>query len=140
MIFNRATCRELSAEAVRVLQEHFGNRVHVKANNGTIGISNYMAKIEFANIAADGVAETQVVRDFCRLAPTWGLTSNHLGAEFTSRGRRFKICGAKPKSYKYPILADRLNHDGIPSGQVFKFQPSYIVSLVSVEVITPFIR
>ena len=60
-------------------------------------------------ITADGKA-------FIEQAVFYGLKPEDLGQEFTSRGKKFRITGLKPRSRKYPVLAEE-----VATGKTYKF-------------------
>lgn len=50
-----------------------------------------------------------MAQDFITHCHSFGLTPEDLGREFSQfGGNTFKICGIKPKSYKYPIIAEKV--------------------------------
>lgn len=73
----------------------------------------------------DSVGEvvTPEAQDFKRCAVMFGLKPEDLGREFMAlSGKRFKICGAKPRNRKYPILAKCVITD-----KVYKFSENQVV-------------
>lgn len=46
----------------------------------------------------------------------YGLDNIEFGHTFSRRSVRYKVCGVKPRSRKYPVLA------ADPNGKVYKFQ------------------
>jgi hypothetical protein len=120
-MFDRQRCKTIGEETLRALRDHFGDRFQVEHKGGKFGGGSYVMKIELAETSPDGVADTREVQDFRLLAKLWGMSENHLGTSFDSRGRTFKVVGARPKNFKYPILAKRAD------GRVFKFKPETVL-------------
>jgi len=87
--------------------------------------SNCVFKVELAAIGQDGVAQTQEVKAFATYAMRFGLSPDDFGAEFSHRGSRFRVRGIKPKSTRYPVLAERLS-----DGKTFKFEAELVKSLL----------
>ena len=73
-------------------------------------------------ISEDGVVQTPERTDFIALAKFHGLDPEWIDKEFTSRGDTYRICGLKPRSRTYPILAKNLL-----TGKTFKFGASDVV-------------
>lgn len=76
-------------------------------------------------VTTDSVGEvvTPEAQDFKRCAAMFGLKAEDLGREFTApSGKRFRICGAKPRNRKYPILAKCVMTD-----KVYKFPEDQVV-------------
>ena len=73
-------------------------------------------------ISEDGVVQTPERTDFIALAKFHGLDPAWIDKEFLSRGDTFRICGLKPRSRKYPVLAKNLL-----TGKTFKFDASEVV-------------
>jgi hypothetical protein len=55
-------------------------------------------------------------KEFRKYAAMFGLKPADLGREFTSRGEKFRICGLKSRSPKFPVLAENIR-----TGKVYKF-------------------
>lgn len=93
----------------------------------TLGNASFGAtvnfKLEAAPINENGEATSGKAEAFKLYAPMFGLKPEHLNAEFTSRGDKFKVVGFAPKSRKFPVLAERLC-----DGKVFKFPVESIKS------------
>ena len=72
---------------------------------------------------AAGDVVTPEAQDFKRCATLFGLKPEDLGRVFLSpTGKRFRICGAKPRNRKYPILAKCVLTD-----KVYKFPEDQVV-------------
>ena len=106
--FDRTTCRLLGEEvnaALQVIAKKYG--IVLRAGGGRFESSNYRFKVEASIIDASGTAKTPAVSDFERYAEMFGLQKTDLGKPFLCRGISYAVCGAKPRSHKFPILADR---------------------------------
>ncbi len=107
---NKATAKEIGAaveSALASVAEQFGLEVSVRG--GTFDAGSFKPKVEFttANAAEE---------DFVTYASLYGLDACHWGAEFTSKGKRFRISGLAHRSRTYPILATE-----IATGKQYKF-------------------
>lgn len=54
--------------------------------------------------------------EFKRYAIMFGLSPDDLGREFTTYQGTYRICGLKPRSEKYPVLAENVR-----TGKIYKF-------------------
>ena len=80
-------------------------------------------KLQTVVTDVSGEVVTSEAQDFKRCAVLFGLKPEDLGREFVSpQGKRFKICGAKPRNRKYPILAKC-----VTTGRVYKFPEDQVV-------------
>lgn len=64
----------------------------------------------------DGNALKTEAKDFLKAGRMYGFEPGDLGKEFKSRGETFRITGLKPKSRKYPVLAEN-----VKTGKSYKF-------------------
>jgi len=98
--------RDSITSALEDIEEFYG----VKFSLGTISYSKNdgHAKLNWAEIDSNTkndkyvVAETALRKNLMR----YGLEPSIIGFEFSFRGDTFKVVGAKPRSYKYPILTE----------------------------------
>ena len=102
-------------QAAEQLAEEHG--IHLTASTGHISYDGRgcTIKVEVCDLV-DGVAQTIEARDFASMCHYWGLKPSDLGAEFVNKGRRFKLSGLKPRSPKFPFLAENLD-----DGKNYKF-------------------
>ena len=56
-----------------------------------------------------------------------GLADVEFGARFEIQGTTYSICGLKPRSRKYPVLAKQ-----IPTGKTYKFAVDSVKKAVGV--------
>lgn len=99
-------------EAEKVLQDHFGDRVHVERRRTTYSPGNCTTKFQFAQVTEDG-AMTKERQDFESYAGSYGLDPDDFGAEFTTfRGDTYRIIGLNTRARKYPIVAEKVGNGG----------------------------
>lgn len=109
----RAIHEEVNA-AMAVIAEKRG-LVFRKAN-ARFGSDSFGTKVEFAEVNGSGAATAEEL-DWKRSAHLFGLDPLFLGMTFTDySGRTFKVVGLKPRSKKYPVLAEN-----VATGKRFKF-------------------
>ena len=89
--------------AVKPLAEELG--VAIDLGNCTFKTSNCKFQLKFAVLDPDGEAITEESESFRSSAKLFGLEPDDLGKEFTYRRQSYTICGLKPKSRKYPVIA-----------------------------------
>ena len=97
--------------------------VTIKVGHASYSSSNVTYKVEVATESDDGTANTKDAEAFRLNAKAWGLSPDDLGKTFAvPRHPRtiYKIIGARPQSWKYPILAETQN------GKVYKFPASSV--------------
>ena len=71
----------------------------------TFQTSNCRFQLKVAVIDSDGKPMTEDADAFRRNAKLFGFESDDLGKEFVFQEQRYTICGFRPKSRKYPIIA-----------------------------------
>lgn len=101
------------------------HEIQVVVGNGVLTSSNVTFKVELAELADNGEAQTREISNFKKYAAILGLKPEDLGRTFESRGKTLKIIGCKPSSSKYPILAQDVN-----TGRHFKFPAAYVKNLL----------
>jgi hypothetical protein len=113
--------REDLQAALKVVSDKHG--IQIEVGRATFTPKNATFKVEIATVSEDGTANTQEATNFIQFCSLYDLKPEHLGAEFTFRGDRYKVAGlASGRSHKFPILADR-----IPDGKTFKFPAESVV-------------
>lgn len=107
-MINRSLLRILRPEIEEALKE-VGEKYKLKFSVGRASFSDHNAtfKLELATISKDGKVKSRTASDFELYAASWGLEPEDLGKTFQYAGDNYKIVGAKPRSYKYPILVER---------------------------------
>ena len=91
-------------EAVfKPLAEELGLAIEV--GSCTFNASNCRLQLKVSVLDGDGKAMTEESESFRSNAKLFGLEPDDLGKEFTFRGQLYAICGLKPKSRKYPVIA-----------------------------------
>ena len=71
----------------------------------TFQASNCRFQLQVAVIDSDGKPMTEDADAFRRNAKLFGFESDDLGKEFVFQGQSYMICGFRPKSRKYPVIA-----------------------------------
>jgi len=115
--FDRPTIKRLRSEiddALLELSEKYG--IEIKTGSASFSNTNVTFKLELATVGSDGEVNTKEMDDFRHNAWRFGLSEDDLGKEFTHRGNRYRVVGMKPRSPKYPIIAERIG-----DGARFKF-------------------
>ena len=116
---NRNNAKDISAEVMKALgklEKKLG--VSFSRGNGKFDDNMFSMKITATANASDGSSQSKEEVDFVSSAFRFGLKKEDLGKTFTANGMSFKICGLKPKSRKYPVLAKNM------MGKVYKFAAS----------------
>ena len=89
--------------------------VKVQLGNASYSDSNATFKLEVSDVNADGSVLSKDAEAFQKQAKFFGLEPEDLGSTFKQNGQEFTICGLKPRSHKYPVLAKN------GKGQTYKF-------------------
>ena len=95
--------RERLKAAVKSLAEELG--VVIDIGNCTFKMSNCRFQLKVAVLDTDGKAVTEESESFRSNAKLFGFEPGDLGKEFIFQGQSYTICGFKPKSRKYPLIA-----------------------------------
>ena len=112
--------------AVKPLAEELG--VAIDLGNCTFKTSNCKFQLKFAVLDPDGKAMTEESESFTSSAKLFGLEPDDLGKEFMYRRQSYTICGLKPKSRKYPVIARSDN------GKDYKFACRTVLEALGREV------
>ena len=105
--------RERLKTAVKPLAEELG--VTIDLGNCTFNMSNCRFQLKLALLDSKGKPITEEVDSFRSNAKLFGFEPDDLGKKFTFQGQPYAICGLKPKSRKYPVIAQSDN------GKNYKF-------------------
>jgi len=89
--------------AVESLAEELG--VVIDLANCTFKTNNCRFQLKVAVLDPDGKAITEEIDSFRSNAKLFGFEPDDLGKEFIYRRQSYTICGLKPKSRKYPVIA-----------------------------------
>ena len=112
---DRSTARSLMESLKSFLgpfeEEH---DVKITVGTGNFDSSTLNLKLEIAELSENGEALSRAANDFKTLAPSFGLLPDDLGKEFKTPQGVYKIVGLKPRSYRYPVIAES-------RGKRFKF-------------------
>ncbi|MBN2272139.1 MAG: hypothetical protein JXN61_16110 [Sedimentisphaerales bacterium] len=112
--------------AVTPLAEELG--VAIDFGSCTFNTSNCKLQLKVSVLDGDGRAITEEGESFRNNAKLFGLEPDDLGKEFTFRGQSYTICGLKPKSRKYPVIARSDN------GKDYKFPCRTVLEALGREV------
>ena len=99
--------------AVKPLAKELG--VTIDLGNCTFRTSNCRFQLKVAVLDPNGKPITEEINSFKSNAKLFGFEPADLGKEFTFQGQSYTICGLKPKSRKYPVIAQSGN------GKNYKF-------------------
>ena len=105
--------RKRLAAVFQPLAEELG--VVINVGNCTFGENNCRFQLNVALLDSDGKAITEEADCFRSNAKLFGFEPDDLGSKFTFRGQSYSVCGLKPKSSKYPVIAKGGN------GKSYKF-------------------
>ena len=89
--------------ALTPLAEELG--VAIDFGSCTFKTNNCRLQLRVSVLDPDGKAITEESESFRSSAKLFGLEPDDLGKEFTFRSQLYTICGLKPKSRKYPVVA-----------------------------------
>jgi hypothetical protein len=104
--FNRQNIRQINAEmeaALTAIANKYG--VDVKLGNTRFTGDNFTTKVQVATVGESGITMSKEATDFDRYKTILGIKMD-LGQEFQRNGKTYKIIGLKPRSKKYPVLAE----------------------------------
>ena len=109
--------REKMNEALAVLEE-IG--IHTNVTNISYQDQNATVKVEISVMGENGEIVSKEALDYERYRDMYELPE--LGTTFQNRGQTYTITGLKPRSHKYPVLAERAD------GKTFKFPRSAVTN------------
>ena len=112
--------------AVKPLAKELG--VMIDLGNCTFQTSNCRFQLKVAVLDPNGKPITEEIDSFRSNAKLFGLEPEDLGKEFVFRGQSYTICGFKPKSRKYPVIAQSDN------GKNYKFACQSVLRALGREV------
>jgi len=115
-----------SETAVKPLAKELG--VVIDLGNCTFQTSNCRFQLKVAVLDPNGKPITEETDSFRSNAKLFGLEPEDLGKEFVFRGQSYTICGFKPKSRKYPVIAQSDN------GKNYKFACQTVLRALGREV------
>ena len=121
--FDRNSCKVLSENMMKELEKvakKYG--VHVERGRGTFTGPNFDIKVKFSTVS-DGAVQTKERQDYERFHASCGLPGDLLDGQFVYNNKVYTVIGLKPRSKKYPVLAER------EDGKVFKFGANFINSV-----------
>jgi len=117
--FGQANVREILEECQKALApiaEKYGLTLDRKGRTYQHDALPVMFQLLIKETTEDGTVLTAAGKDFQKYAALYGLKAEDFGREFRHQGETFRISGFKPKSRKYPVLADN-----VKTGKTFKF-------------------
>jgi len=113
-------------EAVKPLAQEWG--VVIDVGRCTFGPNNCRLQLNVALLDADNKAISEDAECFKHNAKLFGFEPADLGREFVSQGKSFSLCGLRPQSRKYPVLATSAD------GRTFKFPCRTVLMALGREV------
>jgi hypothetical protein len=105
--FDRPTARVVGnaiESAVQGVAKEFG--IIIQRVSGRYDEKLYTLKLECA-VMSNGQPTSRAAEDFKRWATLYGLKPSDLHKQIVFLGEHYKVVGLKPKSRRYPILAER---------------------------------
>jgi hypothetical protein len=124
---DRNAIRTINAEALPALEEiakQFGLTLKQEGGRFDPTAGTFTMKVTFVCQTADGIPA-----DWSRYAPTFGLAVEDFGKTFRDfSGKPFTVCGIKPRSSKYPVLAKN------GAGKVYKFPATQVKAMLAMSV------
>lgn len=93
--------------AVRPLAKELG--VMIDLGNCSFNESNCKFQLKVAVLDSNGKPITEEIESFRSNAKLFGFEPDDLGKKFSLQGQSYTICGLKPKSRKYPVIAQSNN-------------------------------
>lgn len=82
-----------------------------------------MLQFMIKDVDEDGNVLTAEAKAFQKYAVMFGLKAEDLGREFMFRGETFRVVGLRPKSPKFPVLAENVR-----TGKTFKFREADVLA------------
>ena len=102
--------------------------VMVELGHCTFQTSNCRFQLKIAVLDSNGRPITEEADSFKRNAKLFGFEPTDLGKEFAFQGQTYTICGFRPKSHKYPLIARSGN------GKDYKFACRTVLEALGREV------
>lgn len=112
--------------AVKPLAEELG--VVIDLGHCTFQASNCRFQLKVAVLDSKGKGITEEVNSFRSNAKLFGFEPSDLEREFVFQGQTYTICGFKPKSRKFPVIARSGN------GKDYKFACRTVLEALGREV------
>jgi hypothetical protein len=95
--------RERLRTIVKPLAKELG--IAIDLDNCTFAANNCRFQLKVALLDNSGKAITEDADCFRDNAKLFGFEPDDLGRKFSFQGQPYTICGLKPKSHKYPVIA-----------------------------------
>ena len=117
--FGRAEVRSLHAEIQKALEPiaaKHGLRLERKHCTYAPDEMPVSFKLLVTKLDADGNVMSTEAKDFVKYAKSYGFEPSDLGREFKIGRDTYRLYGLKPRSRKYPILAENVR-----TGKIYKF-------------------
>ena len=122
-MINKERVKHLRLELQGLLDSQYGldflGDLKAHVGNASFTDNNVTFKIELSTIAENGDVLNKASEDFKLFAGVYGMKPEDFGKSFKANGHTYTICGLKPRSDKYPIIAQR------EDGKKFKFGDDY---------------
>jgi len=108
-------------DALAPIAEKYGLTLDRKGSNYRPDALPVMLQFLIKEVDSSGVTVDARGKDFKRYAMAFGLKPSDLGREFSTFQGTYRICGLKPRSDKYPVLAE-----DVRTGKTYKFPPEVV--------------
>jgi hypothetical protein len=96
----------------------------ISAGNASFTPGQATLKINISTVSKDGQVNTREAENFKVLAEVYGLNSDDLGKTFTYGGKRYTICGLKPRCSK-PVIAQS------EDGRMYRFPADGVKAMLA---------
>lgn len=104
--FTRSNCGEVRAEMEKAFEKVAKKfDLNLSFGKGRFSTNEFSLKLTLNTRSKSGEMHNQIENDFIVNAVMYGLQASDLGRSFRSGGSQFTIIGAKPRNFKYPIIA-----------------------------------
>ena len=80
----------------------------ITTGKGRFGSDKFNLEVILTEPNSNGQAQTAEASDYVAYSSRWGLPKDGVGKTTVINGTMYKILGAKPRNYRYPIIVEDL--------------------------------
>lgn len=107
---NKAKAKELRAKVESALKELAeAEGLTITTGKGRYWSEKFNLEVILTEPNSNGQAQTGEAADYVAQCRKWGLPADGVGKTTVINGSMYKILGAKPRNYRYPIIVEDLN-------------------------------